>query len=120
MPAQICIVGNLGGDAETKRPGDTDLCEFSVAVSNGPDTEPTWFRCTFWGEYAHQKAKHLKKGVAVTVGGSLKVSTYTNKAGYDAQSLDVRAAFVTPHQWQQEDGGATPKTQEQLDDDIPF
>lgn len=99
MRVRIFAVGNLGGDAEVKEVNGSTVVEFSVAVSNGKDVDATWYRCSYWSKFGAERAQHLKKGIAVSIVGSLVVRPYTNQAGYAGTSLDVRVDDVTPHKW---------------------
>lgn len=90
--AILTAFGHLGRDAELKRIGDYDVCEFSMAVSRkrGDEKSTAWYRCQVWGERAAKVAPMLEKGKAVLVVGDLTPRDYTTKQGEPRYSLDVR------------------------------
>jgi single-strand DNA-binding protein len=88
------VVGNLGGDAESKPVGSTTVVEFSVASSvkvKGEETT-TWVRCAYWGKPGEAVAPYLRRGQQVAVSGSLKLREYTKRDGASGSSLDLRVS----------------------------
>jgi single-stranded DNA-binding protein len=73
------ISGHLGGDPEAKTISGKAVAIFSVAhsipKSNG-QSETNWYRVTVWNEKVAADCMGLKKGDAVLVKGSLKLSTF--------------------------------------------
>lgn len=75
---KITIAGNVGKDAVLKQVSGEDVAEFSVAVSNGRDKEPTWYSCTVWGK--RSKSVQFTKGTRITLDGRLSTRVYEGKA----------------------------------------
>ena len=102
--AKITIVGNLGGDPETRyTPAGKMNVRFSIATNrrftdqSGQQQERTsWFRVTAWGGLAESmdrlaQAGALSKGKQVFVEGRLDANEYTDQQGQQRTSLDVFA-----------------------------
>jgi single-strand DNA-binding protein len=76
------IGGSLGKDPEVKStPNGTKVTTFSVAVEQGfGDNKTTgWFTVVSFKETAEFAEKHLKKGSAVRVSGTLQVRSWDDK-----------------------------------------
>lgn len=102
--AKITLVGNLGGDPETRyTPQGTMNVNFSMAVSRrfrdsgGQDQErTTWFRVTAWGKLAETidglvQRGFVAKGRQVYVDGRIEAREWTTNEGEKRTSLDVTA-----------------------------
>jgi len=102
--AKITLVGNLGGDPETRyTPQGTMNVNFSIAVSrrfkdnSGQDQErTTWFRITAWGKLAETidglvQRGFVGKGRQVYVDGRIEAREWTTNEGEKRTSLDVTA-----------------------------
>ena len=102
--AKITLVGNLGGDPETRyTPQGTMNVNFSMAVSRrfrdsgGQDQErTTWFRVTAWGKLAETidglvQRGWVSKGRQVYVDGRIEAREWTTNEGEKRTSLDVTA-----------------------------
>lgn len=84
---QLTIIGNLGGDPETRFTGDgTPVCNFSVAVtekfknkSGEMQENVEWFRVVAWSKKAEICSKYLKKGSKVFVQGKVKTESWDDK-----------------------------------------
>ena len=105
----VTIVGNLGGDAETKTVGSGgQVTEWSVAVNRrarGED-ETAWLRCSLWGDRGARIAPHLTRGKRVVVTGELWPREYAGNDGTRRTSLDVRVQDVEfASNRREEDGG---------------
>lgn len=92
------IVGNLGGDAETKRMDDGQtVVEFNVAckVSIKKDAPPAWCRCSLWGKRGESLAQYLTRGTKVVVRGALMARPYISKKnGEPGAGLELRVDDV--------------------------
>jgi single-strand DNA-binding protein len=123
----IFFTGNVGGDAEVRTVGSTDVCNFNVAVRQGfsRDAPTEWYRVAVWGTRGSSLAQHVKKGAKVAVVGELEIGSYNGKPQYN-----VRAHEVDPFCGgkREETGGGNHQAQERrepafasdLDDEIPF
>jgi single-strand DNA-binding protein len=102
--AKVTLVGNLGGDPETRyTPQGTMNVNFSIAVSrrfkdnSGQDQErTTWFRVTAWGRLAETidglvQRGFVGKGRQVYVDGRIESREWTTNEGEKRTSLDVTA-----------------------------
>jgi single-strand DNA-binding protein len=102
--AKVTIIGNLGGDPETRyTPSGKMNVRFSVATNrrftdqNGQLQERTsWFRVTAWGGLAETldrlaQSGALTKGKQVFVEGRLDANEYQDQQGQTRTSLDVFA-----------------------------
>lgn len=81
MSLQAIVIGNLGGDAETKQVGQDSVTEFSVATTRKVRQEKvtTWVRCGMWGKRGEAVRQYLTKGTSVTVIGELSVREFESK-----------------------------------------
>ncbi len=103
MYQQIILIGNLGNDPEMRyTDAGTPVCAFRLAVNKrwttqeGEKREKTvWFRVTCWKKQAELVNQYLTKGRQVMVIGEVEeASTYVNKAGEPAASLEVTAQTI--------------------------
>lgn len=120
MTAMITVVGNLGGDPETRYTSNGRLnVNFSVASSrrwtdqNGQQQERTnWFRVTVWGNQAEGLVKlmdqgWLAKGQKVVVIGRFESREYQGNDGTTRTSLDITASEVVLAGSRQENQGGS-------------
>jgi len=98
---QITITGNVGRDAEIREVGSTRCAEFSVATSerwkakDGSDqTNTDWHRVIVWGPFAGVVGQHVRKGMMVTVTGSIHYRDWTDKDGAKRTSAEIKATDV--------------------------
>ncbi len=123
---RIIIIGHLGKDPEIRTPGDTPVCNFSVAVSerfkdrNGNLQEATeWFNVEAWGRTAEVAAKYLSKGKKVMIEGSIKTDKWqdkqTGETKYRQKVRCMNLEMLSP----KSDGGQG-GSQAHDDSDIPF
>lgn len=102
--AKAIVVGNLGGDPETRyTPSGAMNVRFSVAStrryrdSGGQDQEKTtWFRVTAWGRLAETidglvQRGFVGKGRQVYVEGRVELSEWTGNDGEKRASIEVNA-----------------------------
>lgn len=102
--AKVTIVGNLGGDPETRyTPSGKMNVRFSIATnrrftdqSGQLQERTTWFRITAWGGLAETMDRlaqngALSKGKQVFVEGRLDANEYQDQQGQTRTSLDVFA-----------------------------
>jgi len=95
---QMTIVGNVGRDV-TLRYTQTGIAvaDFSVAVtrkfgSGEQKQEKTlWVRVTAWRALAELANQYVKKGQQILVVGPVELTTYLNKAGEPAATLELTA-----------------------------
>ena len=97
---KVIIVGNLGRDPESRTfPSGDQVCNVTIATTDkwkdkqsGEMREATeWHRVTFNGRLAEIAAQYLRKGSQVYVEGSLRTRKWTDQAGIEKYSTDIRA-----------------------------
>lgn len=126
----ITIAGNIGKDAELRTTGKGDkVAGFNVAVSEGRDSETTWFSCSLWGNRGEKLAQYLTKGSKVTVTGALTIREKDGKT-----YLGCRVSEIALQGRSDNSGNSNRREEESrsqggyggssndldLDDDIPF
>jgi single-strand DNA-binding protein len=102
--AKITLIGNLGGDPETRyTPQGTLVVNFSLAVNNrrrdaqGNQQESTnWYRISAFGRLAETMVNlsergYLVKGKQVYIDGNFEAREWTGQDGATRTSLDVNA-----------------------------
>ena len=119
----ITLLGHLGRDAELKAVGDSQVCEWSMAVTaksrRGEST--AWYRCALWGARGEKLAQYLTKGTAVVVSGQLVPREYQGKEGDTRMSLDVRVDQFSFAGGGKSEGESRPAAPAPVaDEDIPF
>src|SRR5680860_1579073 len=100
--AKITLIGNLGGDPETRyTPQGTLVVNFSVAVNNrkrdqsGNFTDSTnWYRISAFGKLAEtmvtlNERGALVKGKQVYIEGTFEAREWSGQDGQQRTSLDV-------------------------------
>lgn len=128
---QIILIGNLGNDPESRKtPNGATVTSFRLAVNkqwasaDGEKREKvTWFKVTAWQKTAEIAANYLSKGRQVMVIGEVEeASTYTNKAGEAAATIEITAKEIKfLGGGQQDDGGPQRSTKALADaQEIPF
>lgn len=102
--AKITLIGNLGGDPETRyTPQGTLVVNFSIAVNSrrrdaqGNQQENTnWFRVSAFGRLAETMVNlsergYFVKGKQVYIDGNFEAREWTGQDGATRTSLDVTA-----------------------------
>ncbi len=99
---KVILVGNLGGDPETKKTasGQT-ITLFNIATSNswtnrdGQKQEHTeWHRIVVWGKLAETCGEYLAKGRKVYVEGRLQTRSWEDDKGQKRYTTEVVASQV--------------------------
>ena len=97
---KVILVGNVGQEPEIRSTQDgREIASFSVATSeswkdkqSGEAQERTeWHRVVFMGKLAEIAGEHLNKGSQVYVEGSLRTRKWTDQAGIEKYSTEIRA-----------------------------
>ena len=96
------LVGNLGGDPETKKTASgQSITLFNVATSNswtnrdGQKQEQTeWHRIVVWGKLAETCGEYLAKGRKVYVEGRLQTRSWEDDKGQKRYTTEVVAGQV--------------------------
>ena len=97
---KVLIVGNLGRDPEMRTfPNGDKVANVTIATTDkwkdkasGEEREATeWHRVSFNGRLAEIVEQYLRKGSQVYVEGSLRTRKWTDQAGVEKYSTDIRA-----------------------------
>jgi single-strand DNA-binding protein len=96
----FCVfIGRIGRDPETKTLSSGDMaCNFSIAVgkkwrdkaSGETKEQTTWVRCSAFGKTAELIGMYAKKGSQMRVNGELSVRKFTDQAGVEKESTEIR------------------------------
>ena len=106
----VLLVGNLGGDPETRTTSNgTDITTISIGTSRpqrdadgktykGPDgftaKDTEWHRVTCFNGLGRVVAQHAAKGLLVSVKGRIHNSKWTDKDGIDRYGYEIIADDV--------------------------
>lgn len=97
---KVIIIGNLGKDPEMRRfPSGDQAANITIATTGkwkdkqtGEMKEATeWHRVSFNGRLAEIVEQYLRKGSQVYVEGSLRTRKWTDQAGVERYSTEIRA-----------------------------
>ncbi|WP_019576945.1 single-stranded DNA-binding protein [Curvibacter lanceolatus] len=97
---KVIIVGNLGRDPEIRTfPSGDQVANVTIATTDrwkdkqsGEMKEATeWHRVVFNGRLAEIAGQYLRKGSQVYVEGSLRTRKWTDQAGVEKYSTEIRA-----------------------------
>ena len=97
---KIIIVGNLGKDPEMRSfPNGDQIANVTIATtdkwkdkaSGEPKEHTEWHRVVFSNRLAEIVGQYLKKGSQVYVEGSLRTRKWTDAAGVEKYSTEIRA-----------------------------
>ena len=97
---KVIIVGNLGRDPEMRTfPSGDQAANVTIATTDkwkdkqsGEMREATeWHRVVFNGRLAEIAGQYLRKGSQVYVEGSLRTRKWTDQAGVEKYSTEIRA-----------------------------
>ena len=99
MINNLVLMGRLSKDPELKTIGETNVCNFDIAVDNkrkeSDGTRSTsFFPVVCFGVIAENVAEHLVKGSKVAVQGSIEQRTFMKKDGSKGYSYEVVATSV--------------------------
>ena len=111
---KVILVGNLGRDPEIKVfPSGDQVANVTVATTDrwkdkqtGEQKENTeWHRVVFNGRLAEIVEQYLRKGSQVYVEGSLRTRKWTDQAGVEKYSTEIRADQMQMLGARQDGGG---------------
>ena len=95
------IIGNLGGDPESRQHDGRTVVNFTVATTDkwtdktGEKRETTeWHRVFAWDKLAENCMTYLTKGQSVYVEGTLQTSKWTDKDGVEKSKTEIKAFVV--------------------------
>lgn len=97
----VAISGNVTRDPELRDAGGTPLLRFGVAVNNRKRDakgiwvdDPCFVECELWGSRADAVEKYLKKGMKVSIQGSLRYHAWEAKDGSKRSQLTVNVREI--------------------------
>jgi len=145
---KVIIVGNVGGDPETRyMPSGSAVTNLTVATNeswkdkqSGEQKERTeWHRVAMFNRLAEIAAEYLRKGSQVYIEGKLRTRKWQDKSGNDRYTTEIIADEMqmlggrggsggsnfddrAPSGGGQQGGGNAPPQpgRDDFDDDIPF
>jgi single-strand DNA-binding protein len=97
---KVIIVGNVGGDPETRyMPSGSAVTNLTVATNEtwkdkqtGEKKERTeWHRVSAFGKLAEIMAEYLRKGSQVYIEGKLRTRKWQDKSGNDRYTTEIVA-----------------------------
>jgi len=99
MLNKVMLIGNLGGDPETRYTQDgTCVCNIRVATTerfknrNGEQQERTeWHRVVLWGRLGEIAGQYLRKGSKVYIEGKIETRKWQDRDGNDRYTTEIRA-----------------------------
>ena len=106
----INITGNLTADCEKVSVGDSFVIKFSIANNDESrkkedgtyENIASFFSCELWSKSC-KMAKHLLKGKAVTISGSLKQYRWATEDGTNRSAVKIKCFKVEPHIFERSD-----------------
>lgn len=120
------FTGHLGRDAETRTiSSGNSVTTFPVAVTygRGDHKGTVWIECNLWGSRGETLRQHLVKGLKIAANGELSQRSWKNQHGEDRSILAVNVDqidFVSPKRAADQGQGQSPRSDQSLDDEIPF
>ena len=111
---KVIVVGNLGRDPEMRTfPSGDQVANVTIATTDkwkdkqtGEQKEATeWHRVVFNGRLAEIAGQYLRKGSQVYVEGSLRTRKWTDQAGVEKYSTEIRADQMQMLGGRQDGGG---------------
>ncbi|RLA31339.1 MAG: single-stranded DNA-binding protein [Gammaproteobacteria bacterium] len=142
---KVIIVGNLGGDPDTKyMPSGSAVTNLTVATNESWKDKQTgeqkdrteWHKVAMFGRLAEIAAEYLRKGSQVYIEGKLRTRKWTDKQGNDRYSTEIVADEMQmlggrggggapamggpPPSSAPPQGSSGPAGGDDFDDDIPF
>ncbi|MDB4431164.1 single-stranded DNA-binding protein [Pseudomonadales bacterium] len=136
MSSKTRITGHIGREPELKTVGESQLCSFSVAVSEGwgSNKKTVWYGVNEWGKNAQPLSESLAKGEQVVVEGTIetdkdgRLKVFKRKDGTFSANLSLRC-YNGVFRWNTTDQTTPESPQETVaavetpvidEDDIPF
>ena len=110
MNSNISITGNLGKDPEIKYSKDgKGVCSISIAITprfrsgdTWVDSQPIWYKSTFFGAKAEQVVETYKRGERVKITGQLILGQpWTDKHGaHHDGGMEISNAEIESTPWE--------------------
>lgn len=129
MYQSITLIGNLGSDPEMRyTPSGVAVASFNLAVNRswtGQDGQrqdkTTWFRVSVWNRQAETVTQYMHKGSRVLVVGEVEEArAFTDKAGNNRASIEVKAQSVRFMDSKNANGDPTNSVNTANEEPMPF
>jgi single-strand DNA-binding protein len=134
MRSKVILIGNAGGDAQSKEtPSGQKFTSFNLATKeawNGADgnltSQTDWYQITCWRGLGEIAQRNVTKGRLIYVEGRLHASPWKDNDGNPRVNLQVTAEAIrfpskpNGQPEQMEEAAEEPKGTPTTDDDTPF
>ncbi len=89
--SSITLIGHLGHDPSVRQAGDTQVANFTLAVSDKVKGEEitSWYDCACFGRQSDVLAQYVKKGDPLMVQGKPRIEQYQAKDGTQKTKVTV-------------------------------
>ena len=89
-PDEVTIRGNLGADPVRRETSNgVAVANFSVAVHDGDNDDPIWYRVVAWRDNAEWAAKRLRTGNLVEITGRPRTRSYIDRNGNEREVSEI-------------------------------
>ncbi|NDG26579.1 MAG: single-stranded DNA-binding protein [Proteobacteria bacterium] len=98
MINRVTLVGRVGQDPMVKYTGDgLAIANTSLATSQKVkgQEETQWHRLVFFGKLAEIVSEYVVKGTLIYVEGTIKYGKYTDKEGFEKNTVDIICSSMT-------------------------
>lgn len=100
---RLIVIGHVGRDPKLRQVGDSQVANFSLAVTDkwtdrttGEQVETTnWYNCAVWNKQAETIMEYVKKGNAIMLEGKPTARAYLGSDGEPKASLDMKVFSFT-------------------------
>ena len=124
MVNKVILIGNLGGDPETRYTSSgTAVSTFQLATNerwtnkDGEKEQRTeWHRIVAWGKLGEICGEYLRKGRLVYVEGTIRSRKYTDEEGISRRVTEIQAQSI--RMLERMDSPSSKEVED--DDEIPF
>lgn len=130
MVNKVFLIGNLGGDPETKAFENNSVTRFSLATNETytdrtgeKKTVTEWHNIVVWGKQGEIAQNYLKKGSKVFIEGKITNRKYTDKDNVERYTTEIVVNnFKMLDSREQTSGGSSSPAMDITDDadDLPF
>lgn len=114
----VILIGRLTKDPEIRAAGETNVCNFTLAVQRKKE-EVDFISCVAFGKAAENMVKYTAKGLRVAISGSIRTDKYDHN-GETRYSTRVVAQSVNFLDWKPKDETVPDGFIGIKDEDMPF
>lgn len=114
----LTINGNLAGDAQLRKAGDSPVINFRIAnTSPFGDKATSWFDVSFFGKQAETLSSMLTKGTHVVVTGEIRERKFGENNERTSLSIRANSVQLVPRGG---NGDANSSGDEEQGGEVPF